>query len=97
MLEKYVLCSMSKEYPERAEDLTWRHTVVQYTLLPFTILGVLLIIATLPLFYFSIISFTRGMMIQYIVFGILSMYITAFGEYVIPNGVYTDIRDGRLE
>lgn len=87
-----MVCRMSVDCPERAEDLTWRHKVVHYTLLPVIATGIMVISSTLPLFYIGAISFIHGIMVPYVILSMMFVYLLVFGEYVIPHGVYTDIR-----
>lgn len=77
-------------------ELTMRHHIVQNTLIPVIAIGSISILISPAFYLFEILSFGQTLALPWGVFSAMMIYLAIFGEYVMPHGVYKDIKSGEI-
>ena len=82
------------EYPQCWDDITWKHKVVYYTFLPLVV-AVFVVVLSSPILYFlDVVSYWMTYWMTTGSVFITMLYISYFGEYVIPSQTYRKYRSG---
>lgn len=85
------------EHPQSKGDLELGHHVIHYTFLPVLAIGFGAVIATPVLWYTSVVPLEGAFIIPWISLLWMCLYLSIFGEYVIPRETYRKLRSGEWE
>lgn len=88
---------MTENIPQTSDDITIRHTIAHYTILPFSIVVLLSMISCIPLFLLGYIGPSLMFLLTWLIFSLALAYIHVFGDYVIPGGTYRRVKRGEYD
>lgn len=86
-----------REHPNSWEEVTLRHKIVHHTLIPVVGITMLAVVASPFVWLLGLASLSTSLLYPWVVLSLAILYISIFGDFVIPAESYRRLREeGKL-
>lgn len=85
------------DYPQSKSDLELGHHIIHYTFIPVLVIGFGAVLSSPVLWYTSTLELEVALAIPWLSILGMCLYLSLFGNYVIPRETYRNLRSGEWD